>query len=80
LHFLRDIDGREVDFLVTESGEPWFAVEVKSSTTDVSKHLSYFANRLSIPHLYQAVDGAGVDIQAGSVRIISMDKFLLALV
>jgi len=80
LHFLRDIDGREVDFLVTESGQPWFAVEVKSSATHVSKHLSYFAERLKIPSLYQVVAEEGIDIRAGNVRIISLDKFLLAMV
>src|SRR4030066_16236 len=34
LHFLRDAEAREVDFLVTESGKPWFAVEVKSNSRE----------------------------------------------
>jgi len=80
LHFLRDIDGREVDFLVTESGKPWFAVEVKSSASDIAKHLSYFGERLKIPLLYQVVAAHGVDNIRGNIRIISLDKFLAALV
>ncbi len=79
LHFLRDNDGREVDFIVTESGKPWFAVEVKSSASDVSRHLSYFGDRLQIPKLYQVVAGQGVDQLRGNIRIISADKFLLSM-
>lgn len=29
MHFLRDVDKHEVDFLVTIDGKPWFAVEAK---------------------------------------------------
>jgi hypothetical protein len=55
LHFLRDVDGREVDFLVSLDGAPWMAIEVESSDSSVSKHLRYFRSRLSIPYCYQAV-------------------------
>jgi len=79
LHFLRDNDGREVDFIVTESGKPWFAVEVKLSASDVSRHLSYFGERLQIPKLYQVVAGQGVDHLHGNIRVISADKFLLSM-
>jgi len=79
LHFLRDNDGREVDFLVTESGKPWFAVEVKSSASDVYRHLTYFGERLQIPRLYQVVGAPGVDHLRGNIRTISADKFLLAM-
>lgn len=80
LNFLRDVEGREVDFLVTEGGKPWFAVEVKSSFKEVSKNLTYFGNRLNIPFLYQIVSESGVDLQESGVRVISADKFLLSLV
>ncbi|MDX8408508.1 MAG: ATP-binding protein [Mariprofundales bacterium] len=79
LHFLRDVDGREVDFLVTESGEPWFAVEVKHSAAKDSNHLSYFADRLQIPLLYQVVAQNGVDKICNNIRTISVDKFLLSM-
>ncbi len=35
LRFLRDTDGREVDFVVLEDRKPLFAVEVKTGTRDV---------------------------------------------
>lgn len=80
LYFLRDIDGREVDFLVTDDGKPWFAVEVKSSASDISKTLSYFGSKLDIPFLYQVVDGRNVDIRKDRIRMLSMEKFLSSLV
>lgn len=80
LHFLRDIEGREVDFLVTENGKPWFAVEVKSTSREVSKNLTYFGDRLDIPFLYQVVSEQNVDLRRDSVRILSLDRFLVSLV
>ena len=80
LHFLRDAEAREVDFLVTESDKPWFAVEVKSNSKEVSKSLPYFGDRLDIPFLYQAVSEKDVDIRKDKVRIISLDKFIVSLV
>lgn len=80
LHFLRDIEGREVDFLVTENGKPWFAVEVKSTSKEISKNLAYFGSRLEIPFLFQVVSEEDVDIRKDTVRIISLDRFLVSLV
>ena len=80
LYFLRDIDGREVDFLVTYGGKPWFAVEVKSSAKEIAKSLTYFGNKLDIPFLYQIVDERNIDIRKDKIRILSMEKFLLSLV
>lgn len=80
LSFLRDIDGREVDFLVADDGKPWFAVEVKSSAKDISKSLPYFGNKLDIPFLYQVVDERNIDMRKDKIRVLSMEKFLLSLV
>lgn len=80
LHFLRDMDGREVDFLVTEKGKPWFAVEVKAASKEVSKSLTYFGERMEIPFLYQIVYGKDIDLRVGKVRILSLDRFLFSLV
>jgi len=80
LWFLRDIDGREVDFLVTDARKPWFAVEVKSSGKDVAKHLTYYGDKLEIPFLYQVVDERNIDIKKDKIRILSVEKFLLSLV
>lgn len=80
LCFLRDVDGREVDFLVSEGGKPWFAVEVKASSREVSRNLSYFGSKMNIPFLYQVVSEKNTDIRKDNIRIIGADKFLLSLV
>lgn len=76
LYFLRDVDKREVDFLVTINGKPWFAVEAKLNDTSLSSHLIYFRERLSIPYIFQAVKKDKVDKVEKGARIISAGKFL----
>lgn len=80
LNFLRDVDGREVDFLVTADEQPWFAVEVKSSSREISRHLNYFGTRLPIPYLYQLTAEKDVDVKKDGVRLVSADRFLASLV
>ena len=45
LRYFRDVDGREVDFIITENGEPLYAIEVKWSDADISSGLKYFKNK-----------------------------------
>ncbi len=81
LWYLKNVDKKEVDFFVTISGTPWFAIETKLSDTDISKNLLYYQQRLKIPYCYQVVKKPGIDILTSSkVRIISADKFLAALI
>lgn len=80
LFFLRDMEGREVDFMVVVDDKPWFAVEVKTSDLTVSKHVRYFAQRLEIPWCYQVVADVDVDFVKDGVRVMSVDRFLCALV
>jgi hypothetical protein len=53
LHYLRDADKTEVDFLMTFQKKPWFAVECKVRADASSPSLRYFGERLGIPYLYQ---------------------------
>lgn len=80
LFYLRDIDGREVDFLITVNRKPWFAVEVKQADTDLHTPLFYFGEKLKIPFLYQVVGTPGVDFLKERVHTISIEKFLTGLV
>lgn len=80
LYFLRDVDKREVDFLVTIGGKPWFAVEVKLNDSALSPHILYFKERLSIPFVYQVVKKSGVDKLEKGTRILSAGKFLSGLI
>ena len=80
LYFLRDVDKREVDFLVTIDGKTWFAVEVKLNDSALSPHILYFKERLSIPFVYQVVKKSGVDRLEKGTRILSAGKFLSGLI
>lgn len=53
LRFIRDVDKREIDFVVLKNKKPLFAVECKQGEKSVSPHLFYFKERTSIPHFYQ---------------------------
>lgn len=56
LHFLRDKEKREVDFLITKNKEPWFLVEVKASSNNgISKALFHFQKQTKAPHAFQVV-------------------------
>lgn len=54
LHFLRDKDQREVDFLVVKNKKPWFLVEAKTSgDRNISKSLYHFQEETGAPHAFQ---------------------------
>jgi len=56
LHFLRDKDKNEVDFLVSKDNQPWFLVEVKSSAhKSISRSLIRFKEKTGAPHAFQVV-------------------------
>lgn len=57
LRFLRDIDGREIDFVVLKNKKPLFAVECKTGERKPSPHLKYFSERTAIPRFYQVHQG-----------------------
>lgn len=52
LRYLRDTDGREVDFVVLKEGKPLFAVECHLKETAMGRVLPYFAGRTPIPRFY----------------------------
>jgi len=79
LHYLRDVDKREVDFLMTFDNKPWFALECKKSGRSVNPALIYFGERLKIPFLYQLHLDGNDDFLNGRVRVMSAAKFLSAL-
>ncbi|NOZ13716.1 MAG: ATP-binding protein [Acidobacteria bacterium] len=80
LHYLRNVDKREIDFLVSVDTKPWFAVEVKAKTSDLSPNFHYFKERMDVPFWFQVVGADGVDRLIDGVRVISASKFLTGLV
>ena len=55
LHYLRDKEQREVDFVITKNKKPWILVEVKLSDQTLSPALSYFQNMLQAEYAFQVV-------------------------
>jgi len=85
LFFLRDKEKREVDFLVSKDGEPWFIVEVKSAMNQpLSSSLEVFAKQLKVEHVFQvAMDGQYVDKNVFDLKrpvIVPAKTFLSQLV
>lgn len=71
LRYLRDTDGREVDFVVVKDKRPMFAVEVKTGDVGISPSLRYFKERTGIPRWYQ-VHARTKDVQVEGVRILPL--------
>ena len=79
LYFLRNVDKKEVDFLVTVNEKPWFAVEVKRADPTIAAPLYYFKEKLKIPYVYQVISLPGIDTLKNGVRLVSAGRFLSAL-
>ncbi|MDD5658279.1 MAG: DUF4143 domain-containing protein, partial [Elusimicrobia bacterium] len=74
LRYLRDTDGREVDFVVLKDGAPEFAVECKTGQDRPSPAAGYFRQRTPIPRFYQVHRGEGEDRETGSVRLLPLTR------
>ncbi|MBI5584714.1 MAG: ATP-binding protein [Deltaproteobacteria bacterium] len=79
LHYLRDREKREVDFLLTLDRKPWVLLEAKLSSEKPSPALTYFAERLRAPYKIQVVLNLDRPGQAGDVHVIDAANFLRAL-
>lgn len=75
LRFLRDIDKREVDFVVLRDRKPIFAVECKSGEKALSPHIPYFKARTSIPKFYQVHLGTSHRAPMDGVEILPFAEF-----
>ncbi len=74
LRYLRDTDGREVDFVVLKGGRPQFAVECKTGDRAVGPAVRYFADRTPIPRFYQ-VHRRDRHYATGKVTVIPFIRF-----
>ncbi len=81
LRYIRDREGREVDFLVTWDNIPWFMVECKLKNGR-SQALNYFGDRLSVKQKFLVTmnDPSHYLEKKTGVHVIPASKFLMALV
>lgn len=80
LHYVRDKEKREADFLLTEKNRPICLIECKLSDTALSPALSHYQDRLRVPVAVQLVAAGGVcrkTARAGATQwVISADRWL----
>ena len=74
LRYVRDTDGREVDFVILKDSKPLFAVECKVGERTISKAIPYFAERTPIPRFYQVHLGQA-DFEKAGVRVLPFTTF-----
>lgn len=74
LRYLRDIELREIDFVVIKDKKPLFAVECKTGEKNISKHLKYFSERTSIPTFYQVHLGDKL-YSDGNIHVLPFTEF-----
>ena len=76
LRFLRDTDGREIDFVVLRDGRPEFAVECKTGERRASPACRYMRERSSIPRWYQVHLGtADFGDEHSATRVLPFPTF-----
>jgi hypothetical protein len=79
VHFVRDKEKREVDFLVTKEKKPWLLVEVKLSSITPESAIHYFADRLGVKHKFLVVGDLKQPGRAADVHVLDAPGFLACL-
>jgi predicted AAA+ superfamily ATPase len=81
LHFVRDKEKREVDFLICRNKKPWMLVECKSGNKTISKNLVYFSEILKTPHNFQLCTDEDYDrlTPALNIRVLGYQKLMAGL-
>jgi hypothetical protein len=74
LRFIRDVDLREINFVVIKDKKPMFAVECKTGEKSIAKSLYYFRDRTPIPKFYQIHLGTA-DYSDGNIRVLPFEVF-----
>ena len=81
LRYFRDVDRREVDFVITENGRPILLVECKQGEKNVSRSLRYLKKRFPDASAVQLYQGPGRDrIDREGIRVCPAHDFLGGLV
>lgn len=75
LRYIRDFDGREVDFVVLQNKKPLFGVECKKGEKQVSPSLKYFCERTTVPMFYQVHAGTSDFQHSERIRVLPFDRF-----
>ena len=76
LYFIRDKEGREIDFVVTKEKRLESLVEVKWTDEQISKHLQYYSERLKPVHSLQIVANLKREYHKNELRVLQAKNYL----
>ena len=79
LHYIRDRDGREVDFLTVIDGKPKDLIEVKLSHSKISSSLKYYSNKIKPERTIQIVGKLERSFNKDEVLVIDPISFFKSL-
>jgi predicted AAA+ superfamily ATPase len=81
LRYFRDVDKREVDFVVVENGKPLQCIECKWGRPAIHPALRYFKEKFPLCEAIQIVaDGADDFVSPEKIRVMPAVDFLKSLV
>lgn len=79
LFYLRDREGREVDFVVTQNRRVHWLIEVKASDDSVSSSLSYYTRKLNPKESIQLVLNLERPQERSGIKLLRLGEWLEAL-
>jgi uncharacterized protein len=77
--YLRDKEGREVDFVVTRNRRVHWLIEVKASDADVSAALRYYTQKLKPVESLQLVLNLERPQEKSGIKVLPLGKWLAGL-
>ncbi|USN46326.1 MAG: ATP-binding protein [Pseudobdellovibrionaceae bacterium] len=80
LHYLRNKEKKEVDFLISKDSKPWFTVECKNGDTALDTNYQKFSKYTKCPHLQVVFEPDVFRKVDEQTAIVGADRFLAALV
>jgi predicted AAA+ superfamily ATPase len=76
LFFIRDKEGREVDFAITKDKKLEFLIEAKWNEEEVSKNLTYYSEKLNPMRSLQLVANLKREYKKNKTEVLSAKDFL----
>lgn len=82
LYYLRDLEKREVDFLILWEGRPWLLVECKVKNDRNFTSLNYYKQKLNVKDCFLVTlkEGEDYEDRRTGIRVIPASRFLMAFV
>jgi predicted AAA+ superfamily ATPase len=75
MHFIRDKDGREVDFVTVVNNKIVDLIEVKLSNTDISSNLKYYSEKLQPENTVQLVYDLPRSFNQGHILVTTAQEY-----